>query len=62
MIGDGTIRDDYDRACQVEGWAGVISNGPQALALVLADNPLSPAICPNRTLSFAGSPQIRPLN
>ncbi|WP_345730670.1 Imm21 family immunity protein, partial [Cryptosporangium minutisporangium] len=39
LIGDGTILDDYDRACQVEDGLGVISNGPQALALVLADEP-----------------------
>ena len=36
MAGDGTIHDDYDRACDVEGSAGVNSTGPQALAPVLA--------------------------
>jgi hypothetical protein len=49
MIGDGTIHDDYDRACVVEGWAGVISNGPHALALVLADEPALTCYLPEQS-------------
>ncbi|GAA0926905.1 immunity 21 family protein [Kribbella koreensis] len=34
MIGDGTVVDDYDRACRVDDWAGVIEVGDhQALVL-----------------------------
>ncbi|UGY90271.1 Imm21 family immunity protein [Streptomyces gobiensis] len=39
-IGDGDVRDDYDRACGVEGLAGVIAVGEEGLrGLVLADDP-----------------------
>lgn len=40
VLGDADGRDDYDRACEVEGWAGVITVGAgAATALVLADQP-----------------------
>ncbi|MEU4029111.1 immunity 21 family protein [Streptomyces anulatus] len=40
MVGDATAPDDYDRACAVDGPAGVIAVGENgAQALVLADEP-----------------------
>ncbi len=40
MVGDATAPDDYDRACAVDGLAGVIAVGENgAQALVLADEP-----------------------
>ncbi|MGW2255536.1 Imm21 family immunity protein [Kitasatospora sp. NPDC001660] len=40
VIGDGDDLDDYDRACGVEGLAGVIAVGEEgACGLVLADEP-----------------------
>ncbi|MEV5950979.1 Imm21 family immunity protein [Streptomyces sp. NPDC051993] len=42
VIGDGDVRDDYDRACEVEGLAGVIAVGEESTrGLVLADEPAS---------------------
>ncbi|MFG3227359.1 Imm21 family immunity protein [Kitasatospora sp. NPDC048194] len=42
VIGDGDDLDDYDRACEVEGLAGVIAVGNEgARGLVLADEPAS---------------------
>lgn len=42
--GDG---DDYDRACAVDGYAGLVSVG-QSHALVLGDEPASTAFLPDR--------------
>ncbi|MCX5085645.1 Imm21 family immunity protein [Streptomyces sp. NBC_00401] len=40
VISDGDVADDYDRACEVDGLAGVIGVGGQAAqGLVLADEP-----------------------
>ncbi|MFH9740992.1 Imm21 family immunity protein [Streptomyces roseolus] len=40
VIGDGDVRDDYDRACEVDGLAGVVTVGGGApRGLVLADMP-----------------------
>ncbi|MFD8637517.1 Imm21 family immunity protein [Streptomyces sp. NPDC059533] len=40
MVGDGDVPDDYDRACEVEGLAGVVAvDGQAARGLVLADMP-----------------------
>ncbi|MEV6474904.1 immunity 21 family protein [Streptomyces sp. NPDC051657] len=40
VISDGDVTDDYDRACEVDGLAGVIGVGAQrAQGLVLADEP-----------------------
>ncbi|MFI8916073.1 Imm21 family immunity protein [Streptomyces sp. NPDC053513] len=47
MAGDATAPDDYDRACAVDGLAGVIpidENGAQAL--VLADEPATSCYLP----------------
>ncbi|SCF65046.1 Imm21 family immunity protein [Streptomyces sp. Ncost-T10-10d] len=47
VIGDGDAPDDYDRACEVDGLAGVIAvggNGPQGL--VLADEPATTCYLP----------------
>lgn len=40
VISDGDVADDYDRACEIDGLAGVIGVGGQsARGLVLADEP-----------------------
>ena len=39
VVGGSDVPDDYDRACDVEGWAGVIDVGTKASGLVLADEP-----------------------
>ncbi|MFC4516339.1 MULTISPECIES: Imm21 family immunity protein [Streptomyces] len=39
IVGGSDDPDDYDRACDVEGWAGVIDVGASASGLVLADEP-----------------------
>ncbi|MFE0192962.1 Imm21 family immunity protein [Streptomyces sp. NPDC058989] len=47
VIGDGDVPDDYDRACEVDGLAGVIAlggHGPQGL--VLADEPATTCYLP----------------
>ncbi|WP_406415335.1 immunity 21 family protein [Streptomyces sp. NBC_00873] len=42
VVGSGDVLDDYDRACEVEGLAGVIAVGEEgAQGLVLADEPAS---------------------
>jgi len=46
-VGSGEVLDDYDRACKVEGLAGVISVGEKgAQGLVLADEPASSCYLP----------------
>ncbi|WP_319020282.1 Imm21 family immunity protein [Streptomyces peucetius] len=47
VIGDGDVPDDYDRACEVDGLAGVIAiggGGPRGL--VLADEPATTCYLP----------------
>ncbi|MGW7200854.1 Imm21 family immunity protein [Streptomyces chryseus] len=39
IVGGADVPDDYDRACDVENWAGVIDVGTEASGLVLADKP-----------------------
>ncbi|MEU9367149.1 Imm21 family immunity protein [Streptomyces avermitilis] len=39
IVGGTDVPDDYDRACDVENWAGVIDVGTEASGLVLADEP-----------------------
>ncbi|WTH19836.1 immunity 21 family protein [Streptomyces anulatus] len=47
MVGDATAPDDYDRACAVDGLAGVIAVGENgAQALVLADEPATSCFLP----------------
>ncbi|MEU7742885.1 Imm21 family immunity protein [Nonomuraea sp. NPDC049158] len=47
VIGDGDVLDDYDRACGVEGLAGVVAVGEEgARGLVLADEPASSCYLP----------------
>ncbi|MGW6564867.1 immunity 21 family protein [Streptomyces sp. NPDC054975] len=47
VIGDGDVLDDYDRACEVDGLAGVIAVGDDGLrGLVLADEPASTCYLP----------------
>ncbi|MFG2948324.1 Imm21 family immunity protein [Streptomyces adustus] len=51
VLGDADGRDDYDRACEVEGWAGVITAGAEAAAvLVLADEPATTCFLPEKQL------------
>ncbi|MFE9740982.1 Imm21 family immunity protein [Streptomyces sp. NPDC006477] len=46
ILGDTGLADDYDRACAVEGLAGVI--GDRANVLVLADEPAMTRFLPER--------------
>ncbi|MGW6357954.1 immunity 21 family protein [Streptomyces sp. NPDC055092] len=47
VIGDGDVSDDYDRACEVDGLAGVIAIGDEgARGLVLADEPATTCYLP----------------
>ncbi|MCX4530941.1 immunity 21 family protein [Streptomyces sp. NBC_00841] len=47
VIGDGDVPDDYDRACKVDGLAGVIAVGEEgARGLVLADQPATTCYLP----------------
>ncbi|MFI6728508.1 immunity 21 family protein [Streptomyces sp. R-74717] len=39
IVGGTDVPDDYDHACDVEGWAGIISVGNGVSGLVLADEP-----------------------
>jgi hypothetical protein len=51
VLGDADGRDDYDRACEVEDWAGVIAVGAGAVtALVLADEPAKTCFLPEKLL------------
>ena len=51
VLGDADGRDDYDRACEVEDWAGVIAVGAGATtALVLADEPAKTCFLPEKLL------------
>ncbi|MEU7090144.1 Imm21 family immunity protein [Streptomyces achromogenes] len=51
VLGDADGRDDYDRACEVEGWAGAIAVGAGAVtALVLADEPSRTCFLPENLL------------
>ncbi|WP_086830229.1 Imm21 family immunity protein [Streptomyces sp. NRRL B-24572] len=51
VLGDADGRDDYDRACEVEDWAGVITVGAgPANALVLADEPATTCFLPEKRL------------
>ncbi|MDI3406489.1 Imm21 family immunity protein [Streptomyces cavernicola] len=38
-VGGSDVPDDYDRACDVEGWAGVVELDAGVSVLVLADEP-----------------------
>ncbi|MFC8246255.1 immunity 21 family protein [Streptomyces chartreusis] len=47
VIGDGDVPDDYDRACEVDGLAGVIAvGGAGPRGLVLADEPATTCYLP----------------
>ncbi|MFF0018434.1 Imm21 family immunity protein [Streptomyces sp. NPDC005374] len=47
VIGDGDVPDDYDRACAVDGLAGVIAvGGAGPRGLVLADQPATTCYLP----------------
>ncbi|MFF0163698.1 Imm21 family immunity protein [Streptomyces sp. NPDC005263] len=51
VLGDADGRDDYDRACEVEDWAGAIAVGTGAVtALVLADEPAKTCFLPEKLL------------
>ncbi|WP_331773320.1 immunity 21 family protein (plasmid) [Embleya sp. NBC_00888] len=39
IVGGTEVPDDYDRACDVEGWAGIVEVGAKGSGLVLADEP-----------------------
>jgi len=47
IMSDGDVRDDYDRACEVDGLAGVVGVGRKgAQGLVLADEPATTCYLP----------------
>ncbi|MEU3071518.1 Imm21 family immunity protein [Streptomyces sp. NPDC006906] len=51
VLGDADGRDDYDRACEVQDWAGVIAVGGGATTvLVLADEPAMTCFLPEKRL------------
>jgi hypothetical protein len=51
VIGDGEVPDDYDRACEVDGPAGVIAvGGDGRRGLVLADEPATTCFLPERQI------------
>ncbi|MFF7098100.1 Imm21 family immunity protein [Streptomyces rubradiris] len=51
VLGDADGRDDYDRACEVKNWTGVIAVGAGAVtALVLADEPAKTCFLPEKLL------------
>ncbi|MEU0786466.1 Imm21 family immunity protein [Streptomyces sp. NPDC006173] len=51
VLGEDNGCDDYDRACAVDGWAGVIAVGEgPATALVLADEPAKTRFMPEGLL------------
>ncbi len=51
VLGSTDGRDDYDRACEVENWAGVIAVAAgAATALVLADEPAKTCFLPEKLL------------
>lgn len=62
--GEEGVHDDYDRACDVEGYAGVLNVGTGgAQALVLADNPATSCFVPDlrvfvRRLGGAAAEQL----
>ncbi|WP_327738770.1 immunity 21 family protein [Streptomyces nojiriensis] len=39
IVGGTDVPDDYDRACDVDGWAGMVDVGTGGSGLVLADEP-----------------------
>ncbi|KQV13479.1 MULTISPECIES: Imm21 family immunity protein [unclassified Kitasatospora] len=49
ILGDSGVPDDYDRACEVEGEAGLIHVGSKS-ALVLGDEPATTCFLPERRL------------
>lgn len=51
VVGDAGGRDDYDRACEVEDLAGLITVGASgATALVLADEPAKTSFLPKELM------------
>ncbi|MFJ3670334.1 Imm21 family immunity protein [Streptomyces sp. NPDC090106] len=51
VLGEADGQDDYDRACAVDDWAGVIAVGAEgATALVLADEPAKTCFLPEEQL------------
>lgn len=51
VLGDADGRDDYDRACEVEGLAGVITVEEKVdRALVLADEPATTCFLPEKLM------------
>ncbi|MFG3182139.1 Imm21 family immunity protein [Streptomyces nigra] len=59
MAGGATVPDDYDRACEVDDLAGVITVGENgAQALVLAGEPATSCYLPERRASRTGWPWV----
>ncbi|MER5410585.1 Imm21 family immunity protein [Streptomyces sp. NPDC002769] len=50
IVGGTDVPDDYDRACDVEGWAGIIAVGTEGSGLVLADEPATTCYLPEQNV------------
>ncbi|MGY1550015.1 Imm21 family immunity protein [Streptomyces sp. MN6] len=50
IVGGTEVPDDYDRACDVEGWAGIVDVGAAASGLVLADEPATTCYLSEQTV------------
>ncbi|WP_229861676.1 Imm21 family immunity protein [Streptomyces xanthochromogenes] len=46
IVGGTDVPDDYDRACDVAGWAGIVEVGTDGFGLVLADEPATTCYLP----------------
>ncbi|MER5753679.1 Imm21 family immunity protein [Streptomyces sp. NPDC002088] len=50
IVGGTDVPDDYDRACDVEGWAGIVEVGTEGSGLVLADEPATTCYLPEQNI------------
>jgi hypothetical protein len=50
IVGGTDVPDDYDRACDVEGWAGIVEVGTEGSGLVLADEPATTCYLPEQNV------------
>ncbi|WP_369689050.1 Imm21 family immunity protein [Streptomyces sp. Wb2n-11] len=50
IVGGTDVPDDYDRACDVEGWAGTVEVGAEGSGLVLADEPATTCYLPEQNI------------
>ncbi|MEU6181260.1 Imm21 family immunity protein [Streptomyces coeruleorubidus] len=50
IVGGTDVPDDYDRACAVEDWAGIVEIGSEGSGLVLADEPATTCYLPEQNV------------